>query len=97
MDFETSQAKERLLAGSATQQDRDRVLYFLAESRWTPDQLNKHIREVHLQLCDRCPEKLKQTARPALDWNSIIKTLLWILAGLVAVIMTLTQTKGPTP
>lgn len=94
MDFETVQSKERLLSGTATQQDRDRVLYFLAESRWTPKMLDDHIQEVHSKLCDRCPEKIRQQPK-GLDWNSIIKTILWIFAGLVAVIMTLTKTTAP--
>lgn len=94
MDIETSQAKGRLRDGNATQQDRDRILYFLAESRWTPEQLNQHIRDVHNSMCDHCPEKNRQQPK-GLDWNSIIKTLLWIFAGLVATLMTLTKTSVP--
>lgn len=93
MDIETSQAKGRLRDGNATQQDRDRILYFLAESRWTPEQLNQHIRDVHNSMCDHCPERNNKPTK--LDWNSIIKTILWIFAALVAVIMTLTKTSAP--
>ena len=96
MDFETRQAKERLIAGSATQQDRDRVLYFLAESRWTPDQLDAHIRSVHGSLCATCPERQKaavQVPRPPvrLDWNGIIKAIIYVVGALVGVITALVQ------
>lgn len=96
MDFETRQAKERLIAGSATQQDRDRVLYFLAESRWTPDQLDAHIRSVHGSLCATCPERQKSAVQVSrspvrLDWNGIIKAIIYVVGALVGVITALVQ------
>lgn len=89
MDFETKRSAERLLTGDAEQEDRDRVLYFLASSRWTPEKLDEHIKSVHNTLCQSCPERHhgRPTSQKPMDWTAIIKTLLWIIAGLVAILM----------
>ena len=88
MDFETRRSAERLLTGDAAQEDRDRVLYFLAFTRWTPEKLNEYIKDVHNSLCNTCPERRPPSrASRSMDWTSIIKTLLWIIAGLVAILM----------
>lgn len=87
MDFETLQAKERLLSGAATQQDRDRVLYFLAESRWTPTQLEAHIKTVHNNLCQNCPERQHQ--KIPLDWNGIVKAVIYAISILGTAIVAL--------
>lgn len=86
MDFETKQSQERLITGTATQQDRDRVLYFLASSRWTPSQLDAHIREQHNSLCAQCVHRKAATTESKLDTNALLKTLIYALAGAVSVI-----------
>lgn len=91
MDFETQRSAERLITKDATQEDRDRVLYFLAKTRWSPSKLDEHIREVHNNLCERCPERSKQR----LDWNKIIISVLWIIGALVGIIVTLTKASVP--
>lgn len=100
MDFDTQKSATRLLDGSATQEDRDRVLYFLAATRWTPDKLDEHIRTVHHTLCQNCPDRKAaqavQTAQPMhqpqpqrMDWNGIIKALIYAFAILGTAIVSL--------
>jgi hypothetical protein len=92
MDFDTSKSAARLLDGSATQEDRDRILYFLASTRWTPDKLDSHIREVHHALCKTCPDRIKSqnnAQRPQLDWNGIIKALIYAFSILGTAIVAL--------
>lgn len=96
MDFETKRSAERLLTGDAEQEDRDRVLYFLASTRWTPEKLDEHIKEMHNSLCHSCPERQPHRANRSMDWTSIIKTLLWIIAGLVAILMAKSGVSVPT-
>lgn len=94
MDFDTQKSATRLLDGSATQEDRDRVLYFLAATRWTPDKLDEHIRTVHHTLCQNCPDRKAAHATPSqpkqpLDWNGIIKALIYAFAILGTAIVSL--------
>lgn len=102
MDFDTQKSATRLLDGSATQEDRDRVLYFLAATRWTPDKLDEHIRTVHHTLCQNCPDRKAaqavQAAQPMqqhqpqrIDWNGIIKALIYAFSILGASILALVK------
>ena len=94
MDFDTQKSAAHLRDGCATQEDRDRVLYFLAATRWTPDKLEAHIKDVHNSLCANCPERIKAAkacASSSLDWNSIIKSLIYVFGALIAIITELVQ------
>ena len=92
MDFDTQKSAARLRDGSADQNDRDRVLYFLASTRWTPDQLDEHIKDVHHNLCRDCPDRLKaQSQKLQIDWNGIIKSLIYAFTLLGTAIVALVK------
>lgn len=84
MDFETKHAVERLRLGGADQRDRDRVLCYLADSRWTDDQLDRKIESRHNALCSQCPIKIEHTA--GAGRSKAEKMLLWAVVTLLGIL-----------
>ena len=93
-DLDTRQAIERLASGGATQQDRDRVLYYLAITRWDREKLQEVIDARHTALCAECPLKNGKERTP-IEWGGILKTALWAIAALAAALCALLRT-GPS-
>lgn len=94
-DLDTRQAIERLASGGATQQDRDRVLYYLAITRWDREKLQEVIDARHTALCAECPLRNDKGNRQPIEWGGILKTALWAIAALAAALCALLKT-GPS-
>lgn len=94
-DLDTRQAIERLASGGATQQDRDRVLYYLAITRWDREKLQEVIDARHMALCAECPLRNDKGNRTPIEWGGILKTALWAIAALAAALCALLKT-GPS-
>lgn len=90
-DIDTRQSIAHLAAGTANQQDRDRVLYYLAVTRWDPERLRQTIERRHRELCAECKNQTKQR----IDWGGILKTALWVIGALVAALLALLKVQPP--
>ena len=87
MDFETKNAVERLRLGGADQRDRDRVLCYLADSRWTDDQLDRKIESRHNALCSQCPIKIEHSAVGGnAQRGKYERVLFWLVVTLVGIL-----------
>lgn len=89
----------KLIAGSATQEERDNALAAIMLSMWTMDDLRKAFDQWHATACANCPAKAKAEAEAAAEearardstgWKDIALMLLkyggWlilIIAGLL--------------
>lgn len=79
----------KLVNGRASQEDRDHmlanVLIHVREihsNMWSEDRLVKLVQHTHNELCAHCP---RTDAKP-IEWQSLIKTLIYALAGAVTAI-----------
>lgn len=88
MDFETKNAVERLRLGGADQRDRDRVLCYLADSRWTGEQLEAKIEETHNDLCRECPIKIEYNSGSSFKGKTE-KALFWALMAVIGILSAL--------
>lgn len=90
MDFETKNAVERLRLGGADQRDRDRVLCYLADSRWTDDQLDRKIESRHNALCRECPVRIAHNAgQGTAQKGKYERVLFWLVVTLVGIVSAL--------
>lgn len=95
----------KLIAGTATQGERDNALATILLSLWTFDDLRSAFETWHTDKCAKCPAKAHaveaETERAA---NSgIVESMkrhagivLWIITALIAVILKLTGATAPT-
>lgn len=90
MDFETKNAVERLRLGGADQRDRDRVLCYLADTRWTEAKLADKIERKHNELCRVCPVRTGAVVEER-PHNSGIRSrterlLFWAVLALIGIL-----------
>lgn len=90
IDLDTKNAIEKLRLGHADQRDRDRVLCYLADSRWTPEHLDKHIEERHTALCKDCPVR-----RGDGKLSKIERALFLAVLALIGVLVAVTKAHIP--
>lgn len=90
IDLDTKNAIEKLRLGHADQRDRDRVLCYLADSRWTPEHLDKRIEERHTALCKDCPVR-----RGDGKLSKIEKALFFAVLALIGVLVAVTNAHIP--
>lgn len=95
----------KLIAGTATQSERDNALATILLSLWTFDDLRSTFETWHINKCAKCPAKAHamqaETERAAN--GGIVESMkrhagivLWIITALIAVILKLTGATAPT-
>lgn len=93
----------KLIAGTASQSERDNALATILLSLWTFDDMHRAFEGWHTTKCSECPAKKHAEAADAAEKQGLLDTLkkhaamvLWIITALVAVIMKLTGATAPT-
>lgn len=95
----------KLIAGTATQSERDNALATILLSLWTFDDLRRAFESWHTDKCAECPaKKHAETAEKERAANGgLVESMkrhagivLWIITALVAVILKLTGATAPT-
>ncbi len=95
----------KLIAGTATQSERDNALATILLSLWTFDDLRQAFESWHTDKCAECPaKKLAETAEKENAANGglvesvkrHVGVVLWIITALIAVILKLTGATAPT-
>ena len=95
----------KLIAGTATQEERDNALATILLSLWTFDDLRRAVESWHTDKCAECPaKKHADTAEKEKAANGgIVESMkrhagivLWIITALIAVILKLTGATAPT-
>lgn len=93
LDYETAQARENLLSGTPDPKSIGRAVWWIMENLWTIDQLRVVVRDIHKQECSACPHQISQAqptpVRQPLDYNAIIKSLIWAITSLIGIITAL--------
>ncbi len=89
----------KLIAGKATQEERDSALATILLSLWTFEDLKKYFESWHVEKCAECPAK-KHADRAEGGIIEVMKRhvaiVLWIITALIAVILKLTGSTAPT-
>jgi len=90
----------KLIAGTATQDERDNALATILLSLWTFDDLRTAFNNWHNDKCAECPakkhaEQVEKTG-PVEMVKRHIGVVLWIITALIAVILKLTGASAPT-
>lgn len=90
----------KLIAGTASQSERDNALATILLSLWTFDDLHHAFEGWHTTKCSECPAKKHADAAEKLGVLDGLKKhaaiVLWIITALVAVILKLTGATAPT-
>ena len=90
----------KLIAGTATQGERDNALATILLSLWTFDELRRAFDTWHTDKCAQCPAMKHADAAEKLGIVDMAKrhvgAILWIITALVAVILKLTGASAPT-
>lgn len=92
----------KLIAGKATQEERDSALATILLSLWTFDDLKKYFENWHTEKCAECPAKRhadkaeSERAGIITVGRQHIGAILWIITALVVVILKLTGANVPT-
>ena len=95
----------KLIAGTATQGERDNALATILLSHWTFDDLRRAFESWHTDKCAECPaKKHAETAEKEKAANGgLVESMkrhagvvLWIITALIAVILKLTGAIAPT-
>jgi len=94
----------KLIAGTATQSERDNALATILLSLWTFDDLRRAFESWHTDKCAECPaKKHADKAEKERADVGIVESMkrhagiiLWIITALVAVILKLTGATAPT-
>ena len=95
----------KLIAGTATQGERDNALATILLSLWTFDDLRSAFNTWHADKCAECPaKKHAETAEKEKAANGgLVESMkrhaaiiLWIITALIAVILKLTGATAPT-
>lgn len=95
----------KLIAGTATQGERDNALATILLSLWTFDDLRRAFESWHTDKCAECPaKKHAETAEKEKAANGgLVESMkrhagvvLWIITALIAVILKLTGATAPT-
>lgn len=89
----------KLIAGTATQSERDNALATILLSLWTFADLKQAFETWHTDKCAECPAK-KHAERAEGGIIEVMKRhvaiVLWIITALIAVILKLTGSTAPT-
>ena len=91
----------KLIAGTATQGERDNALATILLSLWTFDDLRSAFNTWHADKCAECPAKkhADEAGKPGGMIDTAkrhIGVVLWIITALIAVILKLTGATAPT-
>ncbi len=95
----------KLIAGTATQSERDNALATILLSLWTFADLRQAFERWHTDKCDKCPAKAHadRAEKERAANGGIVESMkrhagivLWIITALVAVILKLTGATAPT-
>lgn len=95
----------KLIAGTATQSERDNALATILLSLWTFDDLRRAFESWHTDKCEKCPAKAhaEKAEKEQAANGGIVESMkrhagivLWIITALVAVILKLTGATAPT-
>ena len=90
----------KLIAGTATQSERDNALATILLSLWTFDDLRQAFENWHVDKCEKCPAKKHAETAEKSGMIELAKknlgVVLWIITALVAVILKLTGATAPT-
>lgn len=90
----------KLIAGTATQGERDNALATILLSLWTFKDLRDAFNTWHTDKCSECPAKKHAEAAEKLGIVEMAKkhmgVVLWIITALIAVILKLTGATAPT-
>ena len=89
----------KLIAGTATQSERDNALATILLSLWTFADLKQAFETWHTDKCAECPAKKHAEAAEKLDIVGMAKrhvgVVLWIITALIAIILKLTGASAP--
>lgn len=94
----------KLIAGTASQSERDNALATILLSLWTFADLRQAFETWHIDKCDKCPAKTHaekaEKERSANGWlvdglKRHAGIVLWIITALIAVILKLTGATAP--
>lgn len=95
----------KLIAGTASQSERDNALATILLSLWTVADLRQAFESWHIDKCDKCPAKTHAEAaeKERAANGGLVDGLkrhagivLWIITALIAVILKLTGATAPT-
>lgn len=95
----------KLIAGTASQSERDNALATILLSLWTFADLRQAYESWHVDMCDKCPAKTHAEAaeKERAANGGLVDGLkrhagivLWIITALIAVILKLTGATAPT-
>ena len=95
----------KLIAGTATQSERDNALATILLSLWTFEDLRRAFESWHTDKCAECPAKkhADKAEKERAENGGIVESMkrhagiiLWIITALVAVILKLTGATAPT-
>lgn len=89
----------KLIAGTATQSERDNALATILLSLWTFADLKQAFETWHTDKCAECPAKKHAEAAEKPDIVGMAKrhvgVVLWIITALIAIILKLTGASAP--
>ena len=95
----------KLIAGTATQSERDNALATILLSLWTFADLRQAFESWHMDKCAECPAKkhADKAEKERAENGGMVESvkrhaaiILWIITALVAVILKLTGATAPT-